>query len=571
MSKEGENDPNVLAKLLVDYETKIRTDAGGVVLHSPPTAAENQRLADLRAAYAQQEYAIYLDELKRIKAERDARLLSTTGVYSGAATVDLYEQYVGAPVKEMADYLKEDHPQLISNMINFIPVIGQLKGIAEAIIGRDLITGDELPAWERGLNILLAIIPEAHGFFSAGEGGVRGLARVAADVGEPADKVFRTVKAASRLTVDEVQAAERVVARAPPTRAQVKLARSLEEMDGTAAAGPAVTEAAEKDGATGAKALATELEQVTQPTRLAGKQHALSLKRVGGRISAWLCSDGCGELIEKAEAMLARLPETSAARAELSKFIDQVRKEASCIDKVPSAAEAEQELATLERRLEAIDAHYPHVIDPDIPVAPQRRYVSPPAKAQAAAPAAPVRLAAGEVAQLQQRFEAIANKRVIVGVQVKVTVRGDPVVVGLKSEPFEAFHTSRGVGGTGRAATLPQVSKPLGTAGKAGTFQPVGGIVVEPAANSQTLEVLAYNTGDRVGLFQCVARGTTSHRLSGRSERNLARPGRLRGSRRHRSRDLRPMRRLHRGFAESDFRSAKEGRVAGYSLQLGTR
>lgn len=52
--------------------------------------------------------------------------------------------------------------------------------------------------------------------------------------------------------------------------------------------------------------------------------------------------------------------------------------------------------------------------------------------------------------------------------------------------------------GTGRAVQLPQVENPPKSPGKQGFTQPSSGVVVEPVKGSQTLEVLAWNTGDPV-------------------------------------------------------------------------
>jgi hypothetical protein len=43
---------------------------------------------------------------------------------------------------------------LLSIGLNFVPVVGQVKGIIEAITGKDLITGEELETWERAMNLV---------------------------------------------------------------------------------------------------------------------------------------------------------------------------------------------------------------------------------------------------------------------------------------------------------------------------------------------------------------------------------------------------------------------------------
>lgn len=42
----------------------------------------------------------------------------------------------------------------LSLVLDFVPIVGTAKGIAEAVTGRDLLTGEELAAWERALGVL---------------------------------------------------------------------------------------------------------------------------------------------------------------------------------------------------------------------------------------------------------------------------------------------------------------------------------------------------------------------------------------------------------------------------------
>ncbi|WP_081417440.1 pre-toxin TG domain-containing protein [Paenibacillus sp. Soil522] len=43
---------------------------------------------------------------------------------------------------------------LLSIGLNFVPVVGQVKGVIEAVTGKDLITGEELETWERAMNLV---------------------------------------------------------------------------------------------------------------------------------------------------------------------------------------------------------------------------------------------------------------------------------------------------------------------------------------------------------------------------------------------------------------------------------
>jgi Domain of unknown function (DUF4157)/Pre-toxin TG len=410
----GGGDRYELVVALVKHETQALTRAGAIVVHSPPTKAEERILRQARAEHARREYQAYQDEIARLEAEADARTVAKTGVYSGAATVDVYQQFVGAPVEALAETLKEQAAPITSMMLDFVPFLGQVKTLVEGIIGKDLITGEKLPDWQRGLNILLAIIPEAKGIFTASRGGIRILARVAVDSGQDAGKVYRAAKLASRLTEEEVQAAENLVAGARPTPAQVKIARNLQEMEGGVAAEPVPLESFEpvgKGAAKAAKATAAELENIRQTTHLAGKNHTLSLKRAGKQLFAWLCSNGCGALIRKARAMIARLPKGDAARVELRKFVEEVETHATWIDVLPTEETAVQELERLTQQLEDIEKRFPHAVQPDIHVSSEPPVPAEPAPtehepavaepAPAEPAAAPAVLPADPAAQLR--------------------------------------------------------------------------------------------------------------------------------------------------------------------------
>jgi hypothetical protein len=73
---------------------------------------------------------------------------------------------------------------LLSVGLDFLPGVGTVKGIIEAVTGRDLITGQELEWWER----LLGVIPVI--------GGVAGVAAAAAKVSKAADAADAAADAA---------------------------------------------------------------------------------------------------------------------------------------------------------------------------------------------------------------------------------------------------------------------------------------------------------------------------------------------------------------------------------------
>jgi hypothetical protein len=51
---------------------------------------------------------------------------------------------------------------LASTLVNLVPILGQIKGLAEGLAGQDFISGRKLAGWERALNVASALtIPHA--------------------------------------------------------------------------------------------------------------------------------------------------------------------------------------------------------------------------------------------------------------------------------------------------------------------------------------------------------------------------------------------------------------------------
>jgi hypothetical protein len=93
-----------------------------------------------------------------------------------------------------------------SLFLDFFPVIGTIKGAIEAITGRDLITGDELPNWARALGAAAAAIPAARAGWKLVGLGVK-VARRAATVASTTDvggwgRGAMRYKSPSKLTVN---------------------------------------------------------------------------------------------------------------------------------------------------------------------------------------------------------------------------------------------------------------------------------------------------------------------------------------------------------------------------------
>jgi hypothetical protein len=78
----------------------------------------------------------------------------------------------------------------------------------------------------------------------------------------------------------------------------------------------AAKETAEQGVTKTAKELPINMTQMEQPMMLAGKRHTLSIKRVGNKLKLWLCSNGCGELIERCDRLL-QLVTNDVTRAQV--------------------------------------------------------------------------------------------------------------------------------------------------------------------------------------------------------------------------------------------------------------
>jgi hypothetical protein len=74
------------------------------------------------------------------------------------------------------EWMNENPDQVLSTITDFTPIIGQGKGVIDAVTGKDLVTGEDLAGWQRGLS-LASVVP----------------------VGKVADKVGDVIKAADNV------------------------------------------------------------------------------------------------------------------------------------------------------------------------------------------------------------------------------------------------------------------------------------------------------------------------------------------------------------------------------------
>ncbi|MGW7284012.1 pre-toxin TG domain-containing protein [Streptomyces sp. NPDC054847] len=162
------------------------------------------------------EYEEFLRQLEFIRNLPDLRLMR---VDTRQMTSSLFRMSGAAqPIQEAAEALDFVKPY-IDVALDFIPVVGQIKAIAEVAIGRNLLTGQELTVWERGLNGALLLLPFAKGAFGIAKAGIgtagratsRGMLRLAALAHQVAGKniapraLHQGVKGLSRIDPQTLQ------------------------------------------------------------------------------------------------------------------------------------------------------------------------------------------------------------------------------------------------------------------------------------------------------------------------------------------------------------------------------
>jgi len=145
--------------------------------------SRRQRVAEIAQGLKQKEDAEYEQFLLELDYIRGLPQLEATErlirVETGAITSSIFR--ASGAAEPIYDFLNVAAPY-ISLALDFVPFVSQVKGIAEAVIGRDLITGDELPNWARGLSGALGFAPFAKLSFRAVKTGVR-IARGGASAG----------------------------------------------------------------------------------------------------------------------------------------------------------------------------------------------------------------------------------------------------------------------------------------------------------------------------------------------------------------------------------------------------
>lgn len=261
MSLDGSRaDPETVVQVMVEYE--VRRQAPQLAVHDPPTEPERGQLRALRtqarAEHDRREYEAYLKEVAHIQGViRNLQQQRNVG-----ATIDPRSYPMVFHARTPLDPVAEELRDLLnwaagklSLIVDFIPIIGQLKGLTEAAVGHDIFTGEALPKWQRGLTVLLSLVPFARGAYKVGRAGVRAISAVAVQAmrhGYSARQIYLIMKGAGRLTEAEVALALALKAgkRADPTQLQAieKIAGSLDEMTGSTSRGFRATSGTIVDG-----------------------------------------------------------------------------------------------------------------------------------------------------------------------------------------------------------------------------------------------------------------------------------------------------------------------------------
>jgi hypothetical protein len=243
------------------------------------------------------------------------------------------------------------------------PVVSTVKDGCGCLTGQNMITGEEIGTGERAVRCTIAVIDIAAyvgAIFS--EGGTA--------VGEQAAKgairawLERLFKIGGKKLAEEGAEA---VAKGFAKMGEKELAEALAKMGEKE-----LKELAEQAAKAGEKELSEKvLKELAErgpgkftsvPVTIGKQEHTITARRVGDRFELWLCSDGCGPLIERSQALLAKLTD-DAARSE----VEAVIKRAELIEKrlkagKLTAEEAEQEIARLGRRLDRAATREPAAV-----------------------------------------------------------------------------------------------------------------------------------------------------------------------------------------------------------------
>jgi hypothetical protein len=175
-----------------------------VLAHEQEVAREQEKAREKREAEELEQ------ELKRLEDEEKAP-------YRRPVTPEELERRKLAPmVVDLRKYpLAEFNLALITGLdrvmresaefiVDFIPIVGVVKAVLEAIVGVRLFTGEKLSSSERVLNILFAAIPYAGKILRAGKAGARAIFQIARGSGRSSKEVLRLLKGLNTVSSKEI-------------------------------------------------------------------------------------------------------------------------------------------------------------------------------------------------------------------------------------------------------------------------------------------------------------------------------------------------------------------------------
>lgn len=219
---QGNIDRDVIFGAMFAFEASFQHP--DLIVSNLPNIEQSRGLQAIRSAKREiyQNEQILRDQQMEAEEEKEflaevERILALEDIESKSRLMRVnfrsYPRYTHGPIASIAtvdSLIAAALLPAISLILDFIPIVGQIKGLAESIIGYDLI-GNKLQTWERGLGLFLAILPGARGIFRAGKNGLKSLAAAGAQAtkrGMKAIDVYRAAKVASRVREAELLAAK---------------------------------------------------------------------------------------------------------------------------------------------------------------------------------------------------------------------------------------------------------------------------------------------------------------------------------------------------------------------------
>jgi phage-related protein len=246
------------------------------------------------------------------------------------------------------------------------PIVSTVKDGCGCLTGDNMVTGEQVGGGERAVRCTVAVIDIVSyvgALFS--EGGTA--------VGEQAAKgairawLERLFKIGGK---ELAEAGEKEIIKQFAKMGEKELAEALSKMGERE-----LKELAEQAARSGEKDLAEKVEKeiaeragkgsltsLEQSVRIGEKEHKLFVRKVGEDFELWMCSNGCGAVLERCEKLLAKLTDKEARDEVLA-----VQRRTELLEKglksgKYAAEEVEKELERMGRRLDRAAAKEPGTV-----------------------------------------------------------------------------------------------------------------------------------------------------------------------------------------------------------------